>query len=115
MDGYCSQGSSRRAAIREGTASGEPIWPRLVAAPGGGTAPRGGPTAAAPPPPTGARTPPRGGGRRWRPGCRGSLHAEDRDQPGQVLGLLGQVRGGLGHLLHGGQVVAGDLGDVLHG
>src|SRR5437867_8295757 len=44
------------------------------------------------------------------PPPRSSLHPEDRDQAGQVLGLLGQVRGGLRHLLHGGQVVAGDLG-----
>src|SRR5260221_13303351 len=42
------------------------------------------------------------------------LDSEDGDQPGQVLGLLGQVGGGLGHLLDGGQGVAGGLRDVLH-
>src|SRR5688572_23953701 len=43
-----------------------------------------------------------------------SLHAEDGDELGEVLGLAGQVVRGLAHLLDGGQVVAGDLGDVLH-
>ena len=32
MAGYCSHGSPRSASMSGGTASGEPIWPRLVAA-----------------------------------------------------------------------------------
>src|SRR5262245_52946183 len=43
------------------------------------------------------------------------LNPEHRDEPGEVLRLLGEVGGGLRHLLHGGEVVPGDLGDVLHG
>src|SRR5947208_16604829 len=42
------------------------------------------------------------------------LDAEDGDELGQVFGLLGEVGGGFRHLLHRGEVVAGDLRAVLH-